>query len=195
MATLSSKLITKNFLNTKNNLIYKIDASLKKIISQNSSLSTNYCSGNINNLFRSFDSRFNQNLCSVKNYNDINLDLNEVMSKYEQIGKGTLKDEIGFEYYKAKEKVINKYIKDLTKKENEMNIKKMDNNIKFAKADLNDMNNMKRVIDEKERINVEKIKMLEIDNVQLDSDVNELKEILDKKKSILKNLKKGMHKV
>ena len=58
----------------------------------------------------------------------------------------------------------------------------MDNNIKLAKADLNDMNNMKRVIDEKERIIVEKIKMLENDNVQLDSDVNKLKEILDKKK-------------
>ena len=52
------------------------------------------------------------------------------------------------------------------------------------------MNNMKRVIDEKERINVEKLKRLENDNLQLDSDVNELKEILDKKKSILKNLKK-----
>ena len=45
----------------------------------------------------------------------------------------------------------------MTQKENEMNIKKMDNNIKLAQADLNDMNNMKRVIDEKERINVEKI--------------------------------------
>ena len=76
-----------------------------------------------------------------------------------------------------------------------MNIKKMDNNIKLANSDLNDMNNMKRVIDKKERINVEKIKMLENDNVQLDSDVNELKEILDKKKSILKNLKKGTNKV
>ena len=78
----------------------------------------------------------------------------------------------------------------MTKKENEKNIKKMDNNIKLAQADLNDMNNMKRVIDEKERITVEKINRLENDNVQLDSDVNELKEILDKKKSILKNLKK-----
>ena len=104
------------------------------------------------------------------------------MNKYKQIGKGPLKDEIGFEYYKAKEKVIIKYIKDLTKKENEMNIKKMDNNIKLAQADLNDMNNMRRVIDEKERINVEKIKRLENDNVQMDNDVNELKEIFDKKK-------------
>jgi hypothetical protein len=32
------------------------------------------------------------------------------MNKYEQIGKEPLKDEIGFEYYKAKEKVIIKYI-------------------------------------------------------------------------------------
>ena len=44
----------KIFLNTKNNLIYKIDASIKKIVSQNNSLSTNYCSGNINNFISSF---------------------------------------------------------------------------------------------------------------------------------------------
>ena len=63
----------------------------------------------------------------------------------------------------------------------------MDNNLKLAQADIDDMNNRRRVVDEKERINKEKIKRLENDNVQLDSDVNELKEILDKKKSILKN--------
>ena len=151
---------------------------------------TKKCSGNINNIFRSFDSRLNQNSFSTKNYNDINLGLSEAMKKYDQIGKGPLKDETGFEFYKAKEKGIIKYIKDLMKKENDINIMKMDNNIKLAQADLNDMNNMKRVYDEKERINVEKIKRLENDNLQLDSDVNELKEILDKKKNILKNLKK-----
>ena len=112
------------------------------------------------------------------------------MKNYNNIGKGSYKDEIGFNYYKTKEKGIIKYIKDLKIRECEMNIKKMDNNIKLAQADINDMNNMKRVIDEKERINLEKIKRLENDNLQLDSDVNELKEILDKKKNILKNLKK-----
>ena len=127
---------------------------------------------------------------SVKNYNDIIFGLNEVMKNYNNIGKGPYKDEIGFDYYKTKENGIIKYIKDLKIKECEMNIKKMDNNIKLAQADINDMNNMKRVIDEKERINLEKIKRLQNDNLQLDSDVNELKEILDKKKNILKNLKK-----
>jgi len=188
--TFKQKNYKKIFLDTKKNLTYKIDTTIKKILSQNQSLSANYCSGNINNIFRSFDSRLNQNSFSTKNYNDINLGLSEAMKKYDQIGKGPLKDETGFEFYKAKEKGIIKYIKDLMKKENDINIMKMDNNIKLAQADLNDMNNMKRVYDEKERINAEKIKRLENDNLQLDSDVNELKEILDKKKNILKNLKK-----
>ena len=180
----------KIFLDTKKNLIYKIDTTIKKVITQNNSLSANYCSNNINNLFRSFESRLVQNSFNVKNYNDISFGLNEVMKQYESTGKGPYKDETGFEYYKAKEKGIIKYIKDLMNKEHEKNIKKMDNNIKLAQADLNDMNNMKRVVDEKERINAEKIKRLENDDIQLDSEVNELKEILDKKKNILKKLKK-----
>ena len=188
--TFKQKNYKKIFLDAKNNLIYKIDSTIKKIITQNNSLSANYCSTNLNNLYRPFESRLLQNLFSVKNYNDIIFGLNEVMKNYNNIGKGSYKDEIGFNYYKTKEKGIIKYIKDLKIKECEMNIKKMDNNIKLAQADINDMNNMKRVIDEKERINLEKIKRLQNDNLQLDSDVNELKEILDKKKNILKNLKK-----
>ena len=188
--TFKQKNYKKIFLDTKNNLIYKIDATIKKIITQNNSLSANYCSTNLNNLQRNFESRLVQNLYNVKNYNDINFGLNEVMKNYNNVGKGPYKDEIGFEYYKNKEKGIIKYIKDLKAKECNMNIKKMDNNIKLAQADLNDMNNMQRVINEKERINLEKIRRLENDNLQLDSDINELKEILDKKKNILKNLKK-----
>ena len=188
--TFKQKKYKKIFLDSKKNLIYKIDSTIKKIITQNNSLSSNFCSSNINNLFRPFDSRLIQNSFSVKNCNDINLGFVEIMKKYDQIGKGPFKNEIGFEYYKAKEKGIVKYIKDLTNKELEKNIKKMDNNIKLAQADINDMNNMRRVVDEKERINAEKIKRLENDNMQYDNEVNELKEILDKKKNILKNLKK-----
>ena len=151
--TFKQKNYRKIFLDAKNNLIYKIDSTIKKIITQNNSLSANYCSTNLNNLYRPFESRLLQNLFSVKNYNDIIFGLNEVMKNYNNIGKGSYKDEIGFNYYKTKEKGIIKYIKDLKIRECEMNIKKMDNNIKLAQADINDMNNMKRVIDEKERIN------------------------------------------
>ena len=156
--TFKQKNYKKIFLDTKNNLIYKIDATIKKIITQNNSLSANYCSTNLNNLQKNFESRLVQNLYNVKNYNDINFGLNEVMKNYNNVGKGPYKDEIGFEYYKNKEKGIIKYIKDLKAKECNMNIKKMDNNIKLAQADLNDMNNMQRVINEKERINLEKIR-------------------------------------
>ena len=126
----------------------------------------------------------------MKNYNDINISLNEVMKKYDTVGKGPFKDETGFTYLKNKEKGLVKYIKDYMNKENEKNKLNLNNNIKIAQADINDMNNMKRVANEKERINNEKIKRLENDNTQLDNEIVELKEILDKKRNILKNMKK-----
>ena len=60
----------------------------------------------------------------------------------------------------------------------------------MAKADLDDMNNMKRVVDEKERIHLEKIKGLENENKQLDEEVGEIKELLAAKKKTLNNYKK-----
>ena len=180
----------KIFFDTKKNLIYKIDSTIKKVLTQNNSLSANYCSGNINNLSKNLDTKLVQNFYNIKNYNDINISLNEVMKKYDTVGKGPFKDETGFTYLKNKEKGLVKYIKDYMNKENEKNQLNLNNNIKLAQADINDMNNMKRVANEKERINNEKIKRLENDNTQLDNEIVELKEILDKKRNILKNMKK-----
>ena len=169
---------------------YKIDSSIKKIISQNNSLSANYCSNTINTLYRPFEQRIVQNAFNTKNYNDINFGLSEVMKKYDACGKGASKNETGFEYLKAKESGIIKYLKDLMVQEGEKNVKKMDNNLKLAQADIDDMNNRRRVIDEKEKINSEKMKRLENDNNQLDEEINELKELLSKKKNIFKKYKK-----
>ena len=180
----------KMYLDTKKNLNYKIDSSIKKIVSQNNSLSANYCSNTINTLYRPFEQRIVQNAFNTKNYNDINFGLSEVMKKYDACGKGASKNETGFEYLKAKESGIIKYLKDLMVQEGEKNVKKMDNNLKLAQADIDDMNNRRRVIDEKEKINSEKMKRLENDNNQLDEEINELKELLSKKKNILKNIKK-----
>ena len=188
--TFKQKNYRKIFLDAKKNLIYKIDTTIKKVITQNNSLSANFCSMNLDNLSKNLDAKFAQNYFSNKNYNDINLSVNEVMKKYDTVGKGPYKDETGFTYLKNKEKGIVKYIKDFMNKENDKNQLMMNNNIKLAQADINDMNNMKRVANEKERINNEKIKRLENDNTQLDNEVIELKEILDKKKNILKNMKK-----
>ena len=188
--TFKQKNYRKIFLDAKKNLVYKIDTTIKKVITQNNSLSANFCSMNLNNLSKNLDAKFAQNYFSNKNYNDINLSVNEVMKKYDTVGKGPYKDETGFTYLKNKEKGIVKYIKDFMNKENDKNQLMMNNNIKLAQADINDMNNMKRVVNEKERINNEKIKRLENDNTQLDNEVIELKEILDKKKNILKNMKK-----
>ena len=180
----------KMYLDMKNNLNTKIDSLIKKIISHNESLSSNYCSGIINEYYKPLESRLSSIAFNSKNYNDINFEFNDFMKKYDSNGKGASKDETCLDYIKNKEKGIIDVVKEIMNKEGEKSIKKAENNLKLAQADLDEINNKKRVIDEKEKINNEKIQNLENENNKLDEEVNELKENLNNKKNILKNLKK-----
>ena len=188
--TFKQKNYRKMYLETKKNLNYKIDSTIKKVVSQNNSLSAKFCSNTLNNLYHNLEGRLNQNAFNSKNYNDINEEMVGVLKNYNINGKGPYKDETAFEFLKNKEGQIIKNIKESMINEGQKNITKLDNNIKMAQADLDDMNNMKRVVDERERIHSEKIKNFENENNQLDEEVKELKELLASKKNILNNYKK-----
>ena len=178
------------YLDAKKNLIYKIDSTIKKIVAQNNSLSANYCSNTLTSIYHPLEGKLMQNAFNSKNYNDINEGMIDVLNKYNTSGKGPYKDEAVFEFLKNKEGGIVKNLKEMTVQEGQKNIHKLDNNLKLAQADLDDMNNMKRLVDEKERIHTEKMKGLEKENKQLDEELGELKELLDAKKKTLNNLKK-----
>ena len=180
----------KMYLEKKNDLNNKIDSIIKNIISNNNSLSSNYCTNLINELFKSFELRLSQNVFNSKNYNDIIFELSEIMKKYNSSGKGSFKDETCFEFLKNKEDGIINILKEIMIKEGEKNMRKMENNIKLAQVDLDDFNNKKRVIDEKDKINNEKLKNLEKENNELEKEVADLNENLNNKKNILKKLKK-----
>jgi hypothetical protein len=188
--TFKQKNYYKLYIEQKKNLIYKIDSTIKKIMTQNNSLSANYCSKTLGSLYHPLEGRLNQNAFNSKNYNDINEEMMEVLKKYNTNGKGPYKDETAFEFMKDKEKAIIKNLKESIIGEGQKNIKKLDNNIKLAQADLDDMNNMKRVVDEKEKLHNEKIIGLEKEKKQLDEEVGELKELLASKKNTLNNYKK-----
>ena len=177
------------YLDTKKNLTYKIDSTIKKVISQNNSLSANYCSNALTNIYHPLEGRIMQNAFNSKNYNDLNEEMMGVMKNYNKTGKGPYKDEAAFEFLKNKESGFIKTLREITMKEGQKNIQKIDNNLKLAQADLDDMNNMKRLVDEKERIHTEKMKGLENENKQLDEEFGELKELLAAKKNTLNNLK------
>ena len=188
--TFKQKNYKKIFLDAKTDLNNKIDSAIKKVISKNDSLSSNYCSEILNDLYKPLESRLSQNIFNSKNYNDINFEFNEILKKYDSSGKGSSKDETCFESLKNKEEGIINILKDIMNKEGEKNLKKMENNLKLAQVDLDNINNQKRVLDEKEKSNNEKIKSLEKENEDLDKEVIELKENLENKKNTLKNLKK-----
>ena len=179
----------KMYLETKKNLNSKIDSTIQKIISQNNSLSTNFCSNTLNSIYHPLESRLNQNAFNSKNYNDINEEMMGILKKYNSSGKGPYKDDTAFEFLKNKEGGMIKNLKECMILEGKRNIQKLDNNLKLAQADLDDMNNMKRVVDEKERIHNEKIKGLESESNQLNEEVKELQELLAAKKKTLNNLK------
>ena len=188
--TFKQKNYKKIYLDAKTDLNNKIDSAIKKVISKNDSLSSNYCSEILNDLYKPLESRLSQNIFNSKNYNDINFEFNEILKKYDSSGKGSSKDETCFESLKNKEEGIINKLKDIMNKEGEKNLKKMENNLKLAQVDLDNINNQKRVLDEKEKSNNEKIKSLEKENEDLDKEVVELKENLENKKNTLKNLKK-----
>ena len=188
--TFKQKNYKKIYLDAKTDLNNKIDSAIKKVISKNDSLSSNYCSEILNDLYKPLESRLSQNIFNSKNYNDINFEFNEILKKYDSSGKGSSKDETCFESLKNKEEGIINKLKDIMNKEGEKNLKKMENNLKLAQVDLDNINNQKRVLDEKEKSNNEKIKSLEKENEDLDKEVTELKENLENKKNTLKNLKK-----
>jgi hypothetical protein len=180
----------KMYLEKKNDLNNKIDSIIKNIISNNNSLSSNYCTNLINELFKSFELRLSQNVFNSKNYNDIIFELSEIMKKYNSSAKGSFKDETCFEFLKNKEDGMINILKEIMIKEGDKNMRKMENNIKLAQVDLDDFNNKKRVIDEKDKINNEKLKNLEKENNELEKEVADLNENLNNKKNILKKLKK-----
>ena len=188
--TFKQKNYRRMYLDTKKNLIFKIDSTIKKVVSQNNSLSTNYCTNALTNMFHPLEGRIMQNAFNSKNYNDLNEEMMGVMKNYNTKGKGPYKDEAAFELLKNKEKGIVKNLRELTVKDGQKNMQKIDNNLKLAQADLEDMNNMKRLVDEKERIHTEKMKGFENENKQLEEEVGELKELLAAKKKTLNNLKK-----
>ena len=188
--TFKQKNYKKIYLDAKTDLNNKIDSAIKKVISKNDSLSSNYCSEILNDLYKPLESRLSQNIFNSKNYNDINFEFNEILKKYDSSGKGSSKDETCFESLKNKEEGIINILKDIMNKEGEKNLKKMENNLKLAQVDLDNINNQKRVLDEKEKSNNEKIKSLEKENEDLDKEVVELNENLENKKNTLKNLKK-----
>ena len=188
--TFKQKNYRRMYLDTKKNLIFKIDSTIKKVVSQNNSLSANYCSNTLTNIYHPLEGRIMQNAFNSKNYNDLNEQMMGIMNNYNTSGKGPCKDETAFEFLKNKEGAFIKNLRELTVKEGQKNIQKLDNNLKLAQADLDDMNNMKRLVDEKERIHTEKMRGLDNENKQLDEEVGELKELLAAKKNTLNNMKK-----
>ena len=180
----------KLYIEMKTSLNNKIDDTIKKLISQNNSLSSKYCSEIFDESYNPFESRLSQNTFNSKNYKDINFEYIEILRKYDTNGKGSLKEETCYSKMIDKEEGIINILKEIMNKEGDKNMKKMENNLKLAQVDLDNINNQKRVLDEKEKSNNEKIISLENENNKLDTELTELKENLNSKKKIWKNLKK-----
>ena len=160
----------KLYLEMKTSLNNKIDDTIKKLISQNNSLSSKYCSEIFDELYNPFESRLSQNTFNSKNYKDINFEYIEILRKYDTNGKGSLKEETCYAKMINKEEGIINILKEIMNKEGEKNVKKIENNLKLAQVDLDNINNQKRVLDEKEKSNNEKIISLENENNKLDTE-------------------------
>ena len=123
---------------------------------------------------------------------EITEDFINLLNDYNEKSKGPKKEKVAFEFILQKEKILIEYINNMMHKENDKNIKKIDNTLKIAQVEMENVKNQKRVIDEKERINKDKIESMENENKKLEEDINDLKDSLDRKKKQLESLKESI---
>ena len=177
------------FDDNRKKLLNQINSIQNKILEQNSNFSHSFCNNLITECFHPMENKLYNNSYNSNSKNEINEDFINFLNDYNDKGKGKKKDKIGIEFILQKEKIIIDYIKNMMLKENDKNVKKIDNNLKIAQAEMEQLKNKKRFIDEKERINKEKIQSMEIENNKLEEEINELKETLKRKESQLQKMK------
>ena len=177
------------FDDNRKKLLNYINTTQNKILEQNSNFSHSYCNNLITECFHPMENKLYNNYYKSNSKNEINEDFVSFLNDYNQKGKGKKKDKIGIDFILQKEKVIIDYVKNMMQKENDKNVKKIDNNLKLAQVEMEELKNKKRVADEKERINKEKIESMENENNKLEEEINDLKETLQRKEKQLQGLK------
>ena len=123
---------------------------------------------------------------------EITEDFINLLNDYNEKSKGPKKEKVAFEFILQKEKILIEYINNMMHKENDKNVKKIDNTLKIAQVEMENVKNQKRVVDEKERINKDKIESMENENKKLEEDINDLKDSLDRKNKQLESLKESI---
>ena len=179
----------KLFDENKQKLQNQINSTQNKILEQNSTNSNSFCTNTITESFHPMENKLYNNSYKPNAKDEITEDFINLLNDYNEKSKGPKKEKVAFEFILQKEKILIEYINNMMHKENDKNIKKIDNTLKIAQVEMENVKNQKRVIDEKERINKDKIESMENENKKLEEDINDLKDSLDRKKKQLESLK------
>ena len=182
----------KLFDENKQKLQNQINSTQNKILEQNSTNSNSFCTNTITESFHSMENKLYNNSYKPNVKDEITEDFINLLNDYNEKSKGPKKEKVAFEFILQKEKILIEYINNMMHKENDKNVKKIDNTLKIAQVEMENVKNQKRVIDEKERINKDKIESMENENKKLEEDINDLKDSLDRKKKQLESLKESI---
>ena len=182
----------KLFDENKQKLQNQINSTQNKILEQNSTNSNSFCTNTITESFHPMENKLYNNSYKPNAKDEITEDFINLLNDYNEKSKGPKKEKVAFEFILQKEKILIEYINNMMHKENDKNIKKIDNTLKIAQVEMENVKNQKRVIDEKERINKDKIESMENENKKLEEDINDLKDSLDRKKKQLESLKESI---
>ncbi len=182
----------KLFDENKQKLQNQINSTQNKILEQNSTNSNSFCTNTITESFHPMENKLYNNSYKPNVKDEITEDFINLLNDYNEKSKGPKKEKVAFEFILQKEKILIEYINNMMHKENDKNVKKIDNTLKIAQVEMENVKNQKRVVDEKERINKDKIESMENENKKLEEDINDLKDSLDRKNKQLESLKESI---
>lgn len=187
--TFNHRNYSRMFNETKRKLTTQINQIHNKIVEQNAGYSKTICSNTLIDKFHQIENKIYNNAYLAKNLGDISEDYVTFLNDYNSIVKGDKKVPALITFLASKEKNIFDYLKDLMMKESDRNYRKIDNNLKLAQAEIDDVANKKRVADTKEKMNKDKIDTLINEEKNLSEEIEDLKDTLKMKQEQLNKLK------
>lgn len=161
----------------------------KKILDNNQTMCNNLCNNEITACYQGLEKKLYSNTYNSRNIKDYSEDYINYLNEYEKKAMGNMKLKVLKDFTPKQEKVAIDYFINLMKKEVQKNCQKVSGNKKLADAELDDINNKRRLIEEKARIAAEKVKNLEKELKDQTEEVNDLNDQLKGKKEELAKLK------
>lgn len=187
--TLNHREYKKLYEEKRNELIKQIVNNISKYNNHNLNCSNAYNNNLINECYKNFYDNIDNNTYNYNNKEQLCNDYINFCKDFNEKSKGPTKENIFIDFIYKKEKNLLEYIEKMMSKDGDNNMKKLDGEFKNFQTEIEIINKKNRIGEEQEKINNNKIQLLESENMKLIEEVDDLHNTIIQKKRQMEKIK------